>query len=198
MKENNFKMIKPLMINNNEKDIINDVPDKKEKKFDRIIISYNFKKNSYFIADNELDGYENKEFVLNTLYYFNNKPLFKFDSLYNPTSSERMIFLIPVIIIFILIIYILYALTIICTLNPLIIYIAYLCIKIVLTLIKKWRNNLYEKFKKKAINNVINETNNSQNCTSRKIQFKLGLSGYWLEIEKTMSEDNELKKLLTD
>ena len=198
MKENNFKMVKPLMINNNEKDIINDVPDKKEKKFDRIIISYNFKKNSYFIADNELDGYENKEFVLNTLYYFNNKPLFKFDSLYNPTSSERMIFLIPVIIIFILIIYILYALTIICTLNPLIIYIAYLCIKIVLTLIKKWRNNLYEKFKKKAINNVINETNNSQNCTSRKIQFKLGLSGYWLEIEKTMSEDNELKKLLTD
>ena len=198
MKENNFKMIKPLMINNNEKDIINDVPDKKEKKFDRIIISYNFKKNSYFIADNELDGYENKEFVLNTLYYFNNKPLFKFDSLYNPTSSERMIFLIPVIIIFILIIYILYALTIICTFNPLIIYIAYLCIKIVLTLIKKWRNNLYEKFKKKAINNVINETNNSPNCTSRKIQFKLGLSGYWLEIEKTMSEDNELKKLLPD
>lgn len=187
-----------MMLDNKEKDIINVIPNKKEKKFDRIIVSYNFKKNSYFIPDNELDGYENKEFVLNTLYNFNNKPLFKFDSLYNPTCSERMIFLIPVIIIFILIIYLLYALTIICTLNPLIIYIAYLCIKIVLNLIKKWRNNLYEKFKKKAINKEINETNNSENCISRKIQFKLGLSGYWLEIEKTMSEDNELKKLMIE
>ena len=199
MKENRDKTAKSLdLILNKEKDIINDAPNIKEKQFDRIIISYNFKKNNYFIADSELEGYEHKEYLLNTLYHFNNQPLFKFDSLYSPTCSERMIFLIPVIIIVLLIIYFLYVLTIICTLNPLIIYISYLCIKIVFIFIKKWKNNLYEKFKKKAIDKVIDETNNSLSCQSHKIKFKLGLSGYWLEVEKTMEGNNELKKVLSE
>jgi len=160
MKESNLQIISPLGLQiGNEIMDINNSSNKKTKKFDRIIISYNFKKNSYFIADSELDGYENKEFLLNTLYNFNNQAIFKYDSPYTPTCCERISFFAPVIIIFLIIIYFLYVLVIICTLNPLIIYISYLILKIFFTLIKKWKKNFNEKSKKKAINKAIKDTN---------------------------------------
>ena len=197
MKENIIINISPLDFNENEdKTIINSIPSKKEKKFDRIIISYNFKKNNYFIEDYELEGYENKEFLLNTLHNFNSQSIFKYDSPYIPTIGERMIFLIPVILLIFILVYIIYILAIISTLNPTIIYILYLCLRLILTLIKKFKNHLNEKFKKKAINKVINDTNESEYCKAHHIKFKLGLSGYWLELESIMKESNELNKYI--
>ena len=194
MKENNTRIITPLgILLQQDKKINNDIYNDKPKKFERIIISYNFKKNNYYIDNEEIEGYEHKEFLLNTLHNFNNQAIFKFDSPYDPTFCERMIFLIPIIIVFIILIYVLYILAILCTLNPLIFYIAYLCIKKFFGIIKKVRNSFYEKFKKKAINKEIKETNNSDYCKKHNIRFKLGLSGYWLELEKFMGEDNELK-----
>ena len=184
---------------NNEKKENNDIIEDKSKyndkstKFERIIISYNFKKNNYYIDNEEIEGYENKEFLLNTLHNFNSQAIFKFDSPYNPSCSEIIIFLIPIIIVFIILIYVLYIIIILCTLNPLIIYIAIIIIIKFFGIIKKWRNSLYEKFKKKKINKQIDDTNNSEYCKKHKIRFKLGLSGYWLELEEYMEEDNELK-----
>ena len=197
MKENNnIPIISPIGFKFENK--INTSNNKKPKKFDRIIISYNFQKNNYFIDSNELEGFQHKEFLLNTLYNFNNQPIFKYDSTYIPTKREKALFLIPVIIIVIIIIYLLYVLNIICTLNPLIIYISYLCLKILFTLIKKLKNNLNEKFRKKTINKIINETNESEYCQKNNLEFKLGLSGYWLELEKKKKGGNELKKYIIE
>ena len=191
MKENDSVMISPLGITINEEKIDNnDISDNKPKNFDKIIISYNFKKNNYYITDKELEGYENKEFLLNTLYNFNNQEIFKYDSPYIPTCCERILFLVPVIILVCIIIYILYLLTIICTLNPLIIYLDYLILKIIFKLIIKFKNNLNEKFKKKAINKIIDDTNESDYCIMHQIKFKLGPSGYWLQLEKIMKQNN--------
>ena len=191
MKENDSAMISPLGITINEEKIDNnDISDNKPKNFDKIIISYNFKKNNYYITDKELEGYENKEFLLNTLYNFNNQEIFKYDSPYIPTCCERILFLVPVIILVCIIIYILYLLTIICTLNPLIIYLDYLILKIIFKLIIKFKNNLNEKFKKKAINKIIDDTNESDYCIIHQIKFKLGPSGYWLQLEKIMKQNN--------
>ena len=191
MKENDSAMISPLGITINEEKIDNnDISDNKPKNFDKIIISYNFKKNNYYITDKELEGYENKEFLLNTLYNFNNQEIFKYDSPYIPTCCERILFLVPVIILVCIIIYILYLLTIICTLNPLIIYLDYLILKIIFKLIIKFKNNLNEKFKKKAINKIIDDTNESDYCIMHQIKFKLGPSGYWLQLEKIMKQNN--------
>ena len=199
MKENDSPIISPLGITINEEKIDNnDISDNKPKNFDKIIISYNFKKNNYYITDKELEGYENKEFLLNTLYNFNNQTIFKYDSPYNPTCCERILFLVPIIIIVLIIIYLLYVLTIICTLNPLIIYLDYLILRIVFILIKKLKNNLNEKFKKKAINKVINDINESEYCITHHIKFNVGLSGYWLELEKILKEDNEMKKYIVE
>ena len=187
------------ILTNNEKkennDIINDKSKHNEQstKFKRIIISYNFKKNNYYIDNEEIEDYENKEFLLNTLHNFNSQAIFKFDSPYNPSSTERIIFLLPIIIVFIILTYALYIIIILCTLNPLIIYIAIIIIIKFFGVIKKWRNSLYEKFKKKKINKQIDDTNNSEYCKKHKIRFKLGLSGYWLELEEYIGEDNELK-----
>ena len=191
MKENDSAMISPLGITINEEKIDNnDISDNKPKNFEKIIISYNFKKNNYYITDKELEGYENKEFLLNTLYNFNNQEIFKYDSPYIPTCCERILFLVPVIILVCIIIYILYLLTIICTLNPLIIYLDYLILKIIFKLIIKFKNNLNEKFKKKAINKIIDDTNESDYCIIHQIKFKLGPSGYWLQLEKIMKQNN--------
>ena len=197
MKENNLENRSLLGIKIDEdKMIINSIPSKKKQKFDRIIISYNFKKNNYFIDDCELEGYENKEFLLNTLYNFNSQPIFKYDSPYIPTCIERMFFLIPVILLFLIIIYILYILSVICTFNPIIIYLSILCVIMTYKLIIKFKNTLNEKYKKKAINKIINDTNESEYCKSHHIKFKLGLSGYWLEVETFVEEDNELEKFI--
>ena len=187
------------ILTNNEKKENNDIINDKSKhndqstKFKRIIISYNFKKNNYYIDNEEIEDYENKEFLLNTLHNFNSQAIFKFDSPYNPSSTERIIFLLPIIIVFIILTYALYIIIILCTLNPLIIYIAIIIIIKFFGVIKKWRNSLYEKFKKKKINKQIDDTNNSEYCKKHKIRFKLGLSGYWLELEEYIGEDNELK-----
>ena len=199
MKENNYPIISPLgMQFTNDIIDIKDITNKKPKKFERIIISYNFKRNNYYIDNSELEGYEHKEFLLNTLYNFNNQPLFKYDSTYTPTCCESFLFFIPATIIILIIIYLLYILIILCTFNPLIIYISYLCLKIVSNMIKGFKNNLNEKFKKKAINKIIKDTNNSEYCQAHHIQFKLGLSGYWLELEKIIIGDSELKKYIIE
>ena len=195
MKDNKNRIIYPLGLKmENDINTINE----ESKNFSKIIISYNFKKNNnnYFIADSELEGYKHKEFLLNTLHIFNNQPLFKFDSQYNPTCKERMIFLIPILIIVLIVIYILYALTIICTLNPLIIYISYLILKILFGVVGRIKNRLYEKYKKKAINKIIDETNDSDYCKNNNIQFVLGLSGYWIELKEGRDNDKEHKLLL--
>ena len=130
------------------------------------------------------------------MYNFNSQPIFKYDSPYIPTCIERMFFLIPVILLFLIIIYILYILSVICTFNPIIIYLSILCVIMTYKLIIKFKNTLNEKYKKKAINKIINDTNESEYCKSHHIKFKLGLSGYWLEVETFVEEDNELEKFI--
>ena len=151
--------------------------------FDKVIIPYNFKKNNYSVPDNEIEGYENKEFVLNILHIYNQQKLFKFDSPYQPSCCERCLFLLPMLI-FLIILYGLVYLIIMFMFNPLVLYISYKILKEVFSLIKSMKNTFYEKMKKKAMNKRLDETNRSHYCIEHKIKWNLGESGYWLEVEK--------------
>ena len=148
-----------------------------------MIIPYNFKKNNYSVPDNEIEGYENKEFVLNILHIYNQQKLFKFDSPYQPSCCERCLFLLPMLI-FLIILYGLVYLIIMFMFNPLVLYISYKILKEVFSLIKSIKNTFYEKMKKKAMNKRLDETNRSHYCIEHKIKWNLGESGYWLEVEK--------------
>ena len=167
--------------------------DKLKKNFDLIIIPYNFEKNKYSIPDNELEGYENKEFLLNTLHRYNNQHIFKIDSDYSPSFCERILIFIPIIIIILIIITILVLLISLFIFNPLIVYISFICLKKVFSITIGMKNTIYEKLKKKGINKRLDETNRSQYCKLHNIEWKLGLSGYWLEIRKIQKQHCELE-----
>ena len=191
MNENENSQVFPLGITFEEDTIIqtknrsfsNKKKDNIKKNFDKLIIPYNFKKNSYSIPDNEIEGYENKEFVLNKLHTYNLQKLFKFDSPYQPSCCERCLLFFPLII-FLIILYGLFYLIIMFTFNPLVLYISYKILKGVYGLIKSIKHTFYEKMKKKAINKRLEETNISSYCIEHGIRWNLGESGYWLEVEK--------------
>ena len=181
MKENDYDSVSPLGLDiEEENDIIktsrkdsNNI----KKNFDKIIIPYNFKKNNYSIPDNEIDGYENKEFLLNTLYSFNNQKIFKFDSRYKPNCCERIIYLFIFLLIILIILYCLLFLIIMFLFNPLVLYFSYKFLGNVFYGIKASKKHLYEKLKIKAIKKKLAHTNKSQYCKEHNIRWNLGVSG---------------------
>jgi hypothetical protein len=162
-------------------------------KYDKIIIPYNFQKNSYSIPENEIEGYENKEFLLNTLHKYNNQTIFKFDSPYDPSICEIILFYLPVILIFSIIIYIILLSLFRFIFNPLVIYVSFVILKSLIYAFDNIKRGLYEKLKKKAIKKKLEETNKSKYCLDHNMKWKLGLSGYWLEIENS-SDYSELQE----
>ena len=195
MKETDYDLVSPLGLDEEEENNIiktskkdsrsqNIESNNTKKNFDKIIIPYNFKKNIYTIPDNEIDGYENKEFLLNTLYSYNNQKLFKFDSRYRPNCCERIIFLFLFLIIILIILYGLSFLLIMFLFNPLVLYFSYKFLSIVFYGMKAYKKHLYEKLKIKAIKKKLAQTNKSKYCKEHNIRWKMGVSRYWLEIEK--------------
>ena len=175
----------------NEKNDLNNL----KKNFDSIIIPFSFKDNAYSISENELEGYENKQFVLNTLHKYKNQKIFKLDSDYSPSFCERILIFIPIILFILIIILIFILLISFFIFNPLIVYISFICLKKIFSIIIGMKNTIYEKLKKKAINKRLDETNRSEYCKSHNIEWKLGLSGYWLEIKKKKAQHLELEEL---
>ena len=187
MNENDYHQMSPLGLTFEENNIKTENSNNNlnnEKNFDKIIIPYSFKKKNYLISDNEIEGYENKEFVLNTLYAYNLLKIFKIDSPYSPSCFERILFFFPVLLIIIGIAFGLIYLIIIFLFNPFIILISYQILKGVINIIRSIKHTLYEKMKKSAMNKKLEETNKSNYCKEHNIKWNLGVSGYWLEVEK--------------
>ena len=198
--DNEYDLMSPLGIVLEENNIVTKNPQNIElqlnnnkKIFDKIIIPYNFKNNNYSIPDKEIEGYESKEFVLNTLYKYNLQDIFKFDSVYKPSLGEKILFYCPICLCILILSYILIILLIMFLFNPLLIYLSYKFLNMIFSLIKQLKNTIYERLKKKAINKQLEETNNTKYCIEHKIKWNLGVSGYWLEIVK-IRKDSELQE----
>ena len=97
-----------------------------------------------------------------------------------------ILFILIIIFIFILVISVF-------ILNPLIVYISFICLKKVFSFVIGMKNTIYEKLKKRGINKRLDETNRSEYCKLHNIEWKLGLSGYWLEINKIQKQHLELE-----
>ena len=198
--DNEYDLMSPLGIALEENNIVTKNPqniklqlNNNKKIFDKIIIPYNFKNNNYSIPDKEIEGYESKEFVLNTLYKYNLQDIFKFDSVYKPSFGEKILFYCPICLCILILSYILIILLIMFLFNPLLIYLSYKFLNMIFSLIKQLKNTIYERLKKKAINKQLEETNNTKYCIEHKIKWNLGVSGYWLEIVK-IRKDSELQE----
>ena len=201
MNENDDPLVSPLGIevdeddeNNiittsNRKNKRNRVSDNIKQNFDKIIIPYDFQKNNYSVRENELEGYEHKEFILNTLYDYNNTKIFKFDSPYSPSCCESFFFTFILLLIILIILYIFLYLIVMFLFNPIFIYFSYKLLKMIFIGIRGLKNAKYEKYKIKAIKKKLAQTNKSTYCKEHNIQWNLGVYGYWLEVEK-IKKDN--------
>ena len=74
--------------------------------FNKIIIPFQFELNKYDINESEVSFYDNKEYLFNTINYFNSLDSFKIDSNYHPTCLQKLSLFIPSMIVFIILLYI--------------------------------------------------------------------------------------------
>ena len=161
--------------------------------FNKIIIPYDFKLNKYNISDEELQGFEHKQLLLNQLYEFNTLNLFKYEIPYKPSCIQKFFIILITGIIMVALLYACFLAILLCGLNPFIIYCSWKLLHFTFSFCKSIIRRIYGSCKKKKINSKLKEKNKSQFFVENNLSWNLGLSGYWLEFEKKASSSTELE-----
>lgn len=156
----------------------------KNNLFSKVIIPYNFEKKQYWINQKELQFYENRKYLLDKLAYFCSKPVFYIENPYEPNASQKILLFLPIIALFFIALYMSVVLVTIFSFNPVVIYTLYSWTLKGYNSIQLFKFILMEKFKIKAMNKLLKEENESQECIDNKLKWMLGQSGYWIEIQK--------------
>lgn len=157
-------------------------------KFNRVIIPYNFEKKKYEIKYKEIEFYESKDYLINKLEEYNNNPNFDIERKYSSKNFLEIIKIyFPISFVMIFLLYIGLLLTVLSNFNPIVIYTLYSYIKKAYNSLNMFKFILLEKFKMNLLMNIITEENKSSICLSKKLTWKIGRSGYWIEVEKNIS-----------
>ncbi len=160
----------------------------KDEKFNKVIIPYNFQKRKYEIRDKDIEFYENKDYLKDKLNEFNNITDFDIEKIYYPKRfNQKIKIYLPIIVIMIILIYIGLIITMFFCLNPIVIYAMYSWIRKAYNSLKMFKFILLEKFKMIEIQTIIENENISEICKLNKIIWKIGQSGYWIEIQKILT-----------
>jgi len=160
----------------------------RDEKFNKVIIPYNFQRKKYDIKDKDIEFYENRDYLKEKLSEFNNNPDFDIEKIYYPKRfSQKLKIYIPIITIMIILIYIGAIITMFFCFNPIVIYTIYSWIRKAYNSLRMFKFILLEKFKMKEIQKMIDNENISEICRLNKIIWKIGQSGYWLEIQKILT-----------
>ena len=156
-------------------------------KFNKVIIPYNFEKKKYTIKSKDIEFYESKEYLKSKLEEYNKNPNFDIDRTYSPKSCcERIKIFFPIIFIMIILLYAGFIFTLLSGFNPIVIYSLYSYIKKAYNSLNMFKFILLEKFKMNRIRGIISNENKSKICKSIKITWKIGRSGYWIEVQKNI------------
>ncbi len=160
----------------------------RDEKFNKVIIPYNFQKKIYDIKDRDIEFYENKDYLKDKLNEFNKNPNFDIEKIYNPKSLlQKLKIYLPIIIIMIILIYIGTIISIFFCFNPIVIYTIYSWIRKGYNSLRMFKFILLEKFKMREIQKIIAIENITDVCKLNKIIWKIGQSGYWLEVQKILT-----------
>ena len=162
--------------------------------FNKIIIPFQFELNKYDIKESEVSFYDNKEYLFNTINYFNSLDSFKIDSNYHPTCLQKLSLFIPSMIVFIILLYISFILLALFSLNPVLVYGLYIFFKKIYHYMKVMHNNQYEKYKSEDRNKHLQIENQSEQCKKNFLTWHIGKSGYWLELEKKTAFENSIRE----
>ena len=150
----------------------------------KVIIPYNFDKKQYLIQASEIEFYEKKNYLLDTLKRFNNLDSFKIEKKYEASKLQKLGMYTPTIIIFLIYIYLSVIVLTLFSFNPVLIYSIFIWGKKIFYYISMVQFIILEKFKIKEIKNTLEFENISKICRDNKLRWILGQSGYWLELQK--------------
>lgn len=150
----------------------------------KVIIPYNFDKKQYLIQASEIEFYEKKNYLLDTLKRFNNLDSFKIEKKYEASKLQKLGMYTPTIIIFLIYIYLSVIVLTLFSFNPVLIYSIFIWGKKIFHYISMVQFIILEKFKIKEIKNTLEFENISKICKDNKLRWILGQSGYWLELQK--------------
>lgn len=150
----------------------------------KVIIPYNFDKKQYLIQASEIEFYEKKNYLLDTLKRFNNLDSFKIEKKYEASKLQKLGMYTPTIIIFSIYIYLSVIVLTLFSFNPVLIYSIFIWGKKIFHYISMVQFIILEKFKIKEIKNTLEFENISKICRDNKLRWILGQSGYWLELQK--------------
>ena len=150
----------------------------------KVIIPYNFDKKQYLIQASEIESYEKKNYLLDTLKRFNNLDSFKIEKKYEASKLQKLGMYTPTIIIFLIYIYLSVIVLTLFSFNPVLIYSIFIWGKKIFHYISMVQFIILEKFKIKEIKNTLEFENISKICRDNKLRWILGQSGYWLELQK--------------
>jgi hypothetical protein len=157
-------------------------------KFDKVIIPYNFEIKKYEIRNKDIEFYENKDYVINKLIEFNQSPDFDIEKTHLPKNFlEQIKIYFPIILIMIILLYCGLVFTLLSSFNPIVIYTIYSYIKKAYDTLNMFKFILLEKFKMNNLSLIISNENKTNNCISKKLTWKIGTSGYWMEVQKNIS-----------
>ena len=160
----------------------------KDEKFNKVIIPYNFQNKMYDIKDKDIEFYENKDYLKRKLDEFNSNPNFEMEKIYFPKSIlQKLKIYLPIIIIMIILIYVGIIVSVFFCFNPIVIYTIYSWLSKAYNSLRMFKFILLEKFKVKEIQRIIENENISEVCKYNKIIWKIGQSGYWLEVQKILT-----------
>jgi len=144
------------------------------------------KKNEYFVKKEEIEFYEYKDYVLATLAKFCSDPVFGVGKKYKAHGLRKFCLFIPNFFLIIFIVYVLIFTACLTYCNPAILFITFIILHKTYSSLKIMRFVLKEKMKMREIKKKLEMENNSDFCTSKKINWILGQSGYWMELVKNV------------
>lgn len=152
----------------------------------KVIIPYNFDKKKYQIQESEIEFYEKKNYLLETLRKFNELDSFKIEKKFKASKLQKFCMYTPAILIILLLIYLSIIILTLFSFNPVLIYTIYTCGRKFFHYLNMIQFIFLEKFKITEIKKKLQIENNTKICEQNKVKWILGQSGYWLELQKDM------------
>ena len=128
----------------------------------KVIIPYNFDKKQYLIQASEIEFYEKKNYLLDTLKRFNNLDSFKIEKKYEASKLQKLGMYTPTIIIFLIYIYLSVIVLTLFSFNPVLIYSIFIWGKKIFHYISMVQFIILEKFKIKEIKKTLEFENISK------------------------------------
>jgi hypothetical protein len=155
-----------------------------DNKFYKVIIPYNFDKKKYIINPKEVEFYENKRYLIEKLKFFNNHETFDIEKDYDPKPLQKLYLYASFTIIATFVLYLFLALAAFFSFNFVVIFTMGTWLRKGYNSLQFFKFRLLEKYKIKEIHKLLDEENDTEFCTSHKLKWILGQSGYWIEVQK--------------